>query len=257
VGAEPSEAFFDAHYVLTYAPLQPDGSSRAEALAAARLARLPSGSRILDVPCGYGRHAVGLAAEGYHVVGLDRSPTQLDEAQRRRGSATEPRLVRADYRQIPLAAAAFDGALILHSSLGYAGADADRAVLREIRRVLRPGGRLVIETNHRDRLPLRSPARQWYPLGNDAFLLEESRVDRLAGRVELTHTYLRAGDQPQTRTILWRAYSVTELAGMLTDGGFGEIACYGSLDGGPFAADTRLVLVATAPAAQGREELGA
>ena len=122
-------------------------------------------------------------------------------------------------------------------------------MLREIRRVLRPGGRLVIETNHRDRLPPRSPRREWYPLGNDAFLLEESRVDRVAGTVELVHTYLRAGGQPQTRTILWRAYSVTELVGMLTDGGFREVACYGSLDAGPFAADTRLVLVATAPAA--------
>ena len=88
-----------------------------------------------------------------------------------------------------------------------------------------------------------------YRVGDDAFLLEESRVDRVAGMVELTHTYLRAGGQPHTRTILWRAYSVTELAGMLRDTGFREVACYGSLDAGPFVADTRLVLVATAPAA--------
>jgi ubiquinone/menaquinone biosynthesis C-methylase UbiE len=132
VAGEAWEAFFDTHYVLTYAPLQSDDRSRAEALAAARLAGVPSGSWILDVPCGYGRHAVALAVEGDHVVGLDRSPTQLDEARRRRGSATEPRLVRADYRQIPLAGGTFDGALVLHSSLGYTGTDADQAVLREI-----------------------------------------------------------------------------------------------------------------------------
>ena len=125
-----------SHYVLTYAPLQPDDRSRAEVLAAARLAGLSSGSRVLDVPCGYGRHAVPLAAEGYHVVGLDRSVAPLDEARRRRGAASGLRLVRADYREIPLATGAFDGALNLHSSLGYAGGD--RAVLGEIRRVLRP-----------------------------------------------------------------------------------------------------------------------
>jgi SAM-dependent methyltransferase len=248
MSSEPWDAFFDAHYILTYAPLQPEDRSRAEVLAAARLARLSTGSRILDAPCGYGRHAVPLAAEGYHVVGLDRSVTQLDEARRRRGAANEPRLVRADYREIPLATGAFDGVLSLHSSLGYAGDEGDRAVLGEIRRVLRPEGRLVIETNHRDRLSPRSPLREWYPLGDGAFLLTESRVDRVGGTVEFTHTYLPAGGLPQTRTIRWRAYSVTELVQVLVDVGFGEIACYGNLDGGPFGADTRLVIVAAAPA---------
>jgi ubiquinone/menaquinone biosynthesis C-methylase UbiE len=248
VSGEPWEAFFDAHYLLTYAPLQPDDRSRAEVLAAAHLAGLRPGSWVLDVPCGYGRHTVPLTTEGYHVVGLDQSASQLDEARRRRGTATEPRLVRADYRQIPIADRAFDGAVTLLSSLGYTGEDADRTVLREIRRVLRPGSRLVIETNHRDRLPARSPAREWHPLGDGAFLLSESRVDRVAGTVELTHTYIPSGGPPQTRTIRWRAYSATELVRMLGDAGFAEIACYGNLDGGAFGPDTRLVLVATAPA---------
>lgn len=249
MSAEPWEAFFDAHYVLTYAPLQPDARSCTEALAAVRLARFPPGSRVLDVPCGYGRHAVALAAEGYHIVGLDRSAAQLDEARRRRGTAIGLRLVRADYRQIPFAAGTFDGALTLLSSLGYAGEEADRTVLHEIRRILRPGGHLLMETNHRDRLPPRSPAREWHPLGDGAVLLSETRVDRVAGTVELIHTYMPVGGPPETRTIRWRAYSATELVRMLTDAGFEEIACYGNLDGGPFGADTRLVLVAIAPAA--------
>jgi SAM-dependent methyltransferase len=117
---EPWHAFFDAHYLLTYAPLQPDGHSRAEALDAARLAGLTPDSRLLDVPCGFGRHAVALAREGYRVVGLDRSVTQLDEARRRRGAAQGPSVVRADYRQIPLASGTLDAALNLRSSLGYA-----------------------------------------------------------------------------------------------------------------------------------------
>jgi SAM-dependent methyltransferase len=247
MSTEPWEAFFDSHYVLTYVPLQPDNRSRTEGLAAARLAGLPPGSRVLDVPCGYGRHAVPLACEGYHVVGLDHSLSQLDEARRRRGAATEPSLVRADYRQIPFATGVFDGAVTLHSSLGYTGEDADRSVLREIRRVLRAGGRLVIETNHRDRLPARSPAREWHPLGDGAVLLVEHRIDRVTGMVEMVHTYMPIGGSPETRTIRWRAYTATELVRLLADAGFGEIGCYGSLDGGPFGADTRLVLVATAP----------
>jgi SAM-dependent methyltransferase len=249
MSAEPSDAFFDSHYVLTYAPLQPDDRSRAEALAAVRLAGLAPGSRVLDVPCGYGRHAVPLAREGYGVLGLDRSPTQLDEARRRRGAAGEPRLIQADYREIPIATGTFDGALTLLSSLGYAGEDEDRRVLREIRRILRPGGRLVIDTNHRDRLPPRSPWREWHPLGNGAVLLSESRIDRVAGMVEMTHTYMPAGGVPQARTIHWRAYSATELVRMLADAGFGEIACYGDLEGTSFGPQTRLVVLAAVAAA--------
>jgi SAM-dependent methyltransferase len=249
MGGEPSEAFFDSHYVLTYAPLQPDDRSRAEALAGVKLAGLTPGARVLDVPCGYGRHAVPLAREGYRVVGLDRSAAQLDEARRRRGTAKGLHLVRADYREIPFATGTFDGALTLLSSLGYAGEDGDRRVLGEIRRVLRPGGRLVIDTNHRDRLPPRSPWREWHPLGHGAVLLQESRVDRVRGLVEIVHSYLPAGGPAETRTILWRAYSATELARMLADAGFAEVACYGNLDGGAFGPDTRLVVLAMAPAA--------
>ena len=246
VNLEPWDSFLDAHYVLTYAPLQPDDGSRTEALEAVRLAGAAPGSSILDVPCGFGRHAVALAREGYRVVGLDRSVSQIDEARRRRGVASGPTLVQGDYRHIPLAGGAFHAALNLLSSLGYAGDDMDRTVLKEIRRVLRPGGRLVVETNHRDRLPPRSPWREWYPLGNGAFLLEESRADRVTGIVEMIHTYLPAGGPPETRTIRWRAYSATELVRLVTEAGFSEVLCYGNLRGESFTPTTRLVVVATA-----------
>ena len=85
MAGEPWEAFFDTHYVLAYAPLQPNNRSRADALAAARLTRVPAGCVDPGRAVWVGRHAVALAVKGSRVVGLDRSPTQLDEARRRRG----------------------------------------------------------------------------------------------------------------------------------------------------------------------------
>ena len=66
---------------------------------------------MLDVPCGFGRHAVPLARAGHRVVGVDRSQSLLDEAARRAGS--EPRLTftRADYRELPFADERFDVAV--------------------------------------------------------------------------------------------------------------------------------------------------
>ena len=114
--------------------------------------------RSSTAPCGFGRHAIPLAEAGYLVTGLDRSQTQLAEAERRRGEAEWPRLVRGDYRQLPFEDASFDAVLTLFSSLGYLERDEDVGVLRELRRVLRPGA----HARRRDGTPRRVCAlRAW------------------------------------------------------------------------------------------------
>src|SRR4051794_9870602 len=142
---ETWDAFFSDFYLRAYAADERAGEAEAQALAAARLAGCPDGGDLLDVPCGFGRHAVPLARAGYRVVGVDRSETLLDEARRRGGGERWPKLTRADYRELPFADSGFDAAVNLFTSLGYLGDEADTRVLAEIRRVLRPGARLVVE----------------------------------------------------------------------------------------------------------------
>ena len=60
--------------------------------------RRPDGGDVLDVPCGFGRHALPLAAAGYRVTGVDRSPTLLDEARRRAGGGAWPKFAQ---RRLP------------------------------------------------------------------------------------------------------------------------------------------------------------
>lgn len=105
-----------------------------------RLLRLRPRARILDVPCGYGRHAVELARRGFQVTGVDISPkllAQAREAARTRGVAAEFRrgdMRRLRYRQ------RFDAVLNLFTSFGYFGDREDLEVLKGFRRALRPGG---------------------------------------------------------------------------------------------------------------------
>ena len=56
----------------------------------------------------------------------------------------------ATIAQLPFADASFDAVLTMFSSLGYLERDEDVSVLRELRRVLRPGRTLIVETAHRD-----------------------------------------------------------------------------------------------------------
>jgi SAM-dependent methyltransferase len=155
--AEPSptetwDAFFSEFYLRAFREDERSAAAEAQALAAAELSGCPRDGDLLDVPCGFGRHTLPLAAVGYHVVGVDRAQPLLDEAQRRAGDARWPKFARADYRDLPFADASFDAALNLFSSLGYLGDEEDTKALAEIGRVLRPGGRLVIEIMHRDLL---------------------------------------------------------------------------------------------------------
>jgi SAM-dependent methyltransferase len=241
---ETWDAFFSDFYLRAYAGAARDADASEQALAAARLAGCPDGGDLLDVPCGFGRHAIPLADAGYRVVGVDRSQALLNEARRRAGNSRRPKLARADYRDLPLPDASFDAAVNLFTSLGYLGDEEDTKALAEIGRVLRPGGRLVIEILHRDLLIRIFREQDWQLLGEGRLLLEQRTFEPASGLAQVTQTLIETSGERESRTYSLRVYAATELLAMLTRAGFTEARCYGDLDGGAFGIDTRLVIAA-------------
>ncbi len=234
---------FDETYLRTYLPFLNEERTREEALGAVSLAGIEPGAEVLDCPVGFARHALVLAEAGYHVTGVDRSETQLSEAERRRGDAEWPRLLRGDYRELPFADASFDAVFNLFTSLGYLDREGDVGVLREFRRVLRPGAPLIVETMHRDRLARIFTARTWDRLPDDALLLEEREADWTAGTLSALHLVIRPDGERIERRFVHRVYTVKEWIAMLCEAGFAEVDCLGSWDGeAPPSPDTRLIL---------------
>lgn len=241
------DSVFDETYLETYLPILTDDRTRAEALGAVSLTDAKPGADILDCPCGFGRHALVLAEAGFRVTGLDRSETQLAEAERRKGDAEWPRLVRGDYRQLPFEDESFDAVLNLFSSLGYLERDEDVGVLREFRRVLRPGGSLIVETAHRDQLAhsaRANPYRTWERLPDGSLFLHEDEKDWLAGTDSALHVVVRPDGERIERRYVFRFYSVKEWAEMLREAGFDEVEAFGNWDEAKPATpnDWRLVL---------------
>jgi SAM-dependent methyltransferase len=110
------------------------------------LALLPeiSGRRVLDAGCGSGAHSAELLGRGASVVGVDSSTALLEIARRRLGADVDLHL--ADLGD-PLPLPDGDVDVVLASLVMHYLEDWTRT-LREFRRVLRPGGSLVMSTHH-------------------------------------------------------------------------------------------------------------
>ena len=236
------DELFDESYMVLYGPFFNEERERIEAEAAASLAAVDPGAEVLDCPCGYARHALVLAEAGYRVTGADRSQVQLAEAERRRGAAEWPRLVRSDYRQLPFADDSFDAVLCLFTSLGYLERDGDVVVLSEFRRVLRPGGALVIETMHRDRLARIFVPRDWESHPEGGVILRERHFDALEGTVSNHQLYIPEEGERVSRRFVVHVYTVTEWAAMAREAGFRDVECFGGWEGAAPSPDARLVL---------------
>ena len=236
------DELFDESYGLLYGPFLTEEGARAGAVGAANLAGVRPGDEILDCPCGFARHALVLSEMGYRVTGADRSAVQLAEGERRREAARWPRLVRADYRELPFPEASFDAVLCLFTSLGYLEREGDVRVLSEFRRVLRPGGALIVETMHRDRLARIFAPRdwEWHPTGG--VILRERAFDPVAGTVANHQTYVPDEGERVSRRFLFRVYTVTDWVAMTHEAGFSRVECFGDWGQGPPSPDTRLVV---------------
>ena len=111
---------------------------------------LQSGERVLDIGCGPGYLCAQMAEAGASVVGLDPSPSMLTLAERR-GEGVE--LVRGDALSLPFEDASFDAAV---STQVYEYVEDISGALREVRRVLRDGGRLLVLDTDWDSIVWRS-----------------------------------------------------------------------------------------------------
>lgn len=123
---------------------------RASRFRAALAGRIPAGATLLDYGSGTGNIAEALADAGYSVTGVDISGSMIAAARARHGSKIGFRHI-APAGPLPFASGNFDAA-IASSVLEYV--DDPRQILREIGRVLRPSGWLVLtvpDTRH----PLR------------------------------------------------------------------------------------------------------
>jgi len=262
-------SYFDDVFFALHDPLFTEADSRHEVAAMLDMLGLPAGARVLDVPCGWGRHTELLRLAGFQAFGADLSPEllarataapvpntpdddvqdvesdALDVRDAVEPSAGRPSYAAADIRALPFAAACFDGAIDVFTSLGLFNDPRDDArALREIRRVLRPAGRFLLETMHRDDVAANYAERDAWSLPDGTEVRVRRRFDPLRG---LSHEVLRwrRGDQQGEKRHTLRLRTATEVVALLRRAGFRIKEAWGDWSGETFRYDSpRLIVLA-------------
>jgi SAM-dependent methyltransferase len=215
------DAVFGDDYLYFHAQLLDGAHADRETADIVRLLDLGPGALVLDVPCGHGRITNRLADTGVLAIGLDITAPFLrlgaDDAGRR---AVPARFTRADMRALPFAGT-FDAVICWNGSFGYFDDVDNRRILGEFHRVLRPGGRLLIETMQHDSFVRHftiAPDALILEVGAD-LMIDTCNFDVLTGRIEVERTVVRDGETRRSQHFV-RVPTVNEWATWLADAGF-------------------------------------
>jgi SAM-dependent methyltransferase len=210
---------FDQQYLHEYEPLFDQTQDRREVARLLDLLALPAGARILDCPCGQGRHAHLLAEAGFDVDALDYSEDLLQVA-RKRGTGKTLRYTQGDMRKLPGRwTGRFDAVVNLFTSFGFFDdPNDDTRVLSQFARVLKPGGVLIWHGGARDGVMAKFLTRDWWSSEDGTMFGQERSFDPLSGFLGITSTW-RGPKGHGERSHRIRLYTASELATRLRDVG--------------------------------------
>lgn len=214
---------------------------------------VPEGARVLDVPCGIGRHSTRLAKMGYRTLGLDLTATYVERAQelaRREGVADRAAYRVGDMRDlarsVPPEERPFDVAMNLWTSLGYYGEETDAAILRGYHALVRPGGIFVLFVVNRDWVVKHFDPQGWEEYG-DLVDIEDRHLDLDASWMRNRWRFFRKKGEDlegiATVPVEHRIYSLHELRSLLERAGWQVAGTFGGYKLDPPTFDSQLLVV--------------
>jgi D-alanine-D-alanine ligase len=219
---------FNANYLKTDADVVDDPSiTRHEIQLFLSSIQLQKDHLILDLCCGQGRHCLELARQGFkNVYGLDRSHYLIQRARlQTKREGLNIKFKEGDARKLPYPACKFDCVTLLGNSFGYFETiNDDLLVLKEIFRVIKPWGKILIDVSDGDYLQKHFSPRSWEWIDKKHFVCRERSLSidkqRLISREVISHVEKGVvADQFYAE----RLYSRETLSNLLENAGFKDI----------------------------------
>lgn len=244
-GAEQAELLpevFDEDYLDLHDPITTEARSRAEASLAADLLDVSPPSVLLDLCCGHGRLSRLLAADGFRLFGIDQSAPALARAEREARSAG----LAIDYRRgdaaaMPYAAGSFDGVLCWFTSFGLADDATCKRILAEAARVLRPGGRLVLDLVNPFYLVAGFQRHALYERDGRS-MIDSHEFDPASMRLWIDRRFIGGGRPDRRMRFFLRQFTLPELSAWLAEAGFDWVSAVDQ-QGAPFTIASAVMIV--------------
>jgi SAM-dependent methyltransferase len=208
---------------------------------------LGDAERVLDVPCGEGRHSIELASRGFAVTGIELNAEAIDTA---RANAAE-RGVTVDFQEEDMrslsAPGGFDAAICYGGSFGYFDDEGNLAFVKAVAGALSDNGRFLIDTPVAESLFPQYKERDWQwwdEESRDTRILQERSWDLRTGRIHATWMFI-GPNETSSAEISIRIYTCRELCELLREAGFQEFRPLETKTHAPFKMGScRLSLVA-------------
>ncbi len=226
---------FNSMYLKTDADVVEDNLiTESEVTMFSQILGIKEGNSLLDLACGQGRHLIEFSQRGkYNLSGLDRSRYLIQRAKnisKKRGLSIN--FKEGDARKLPYATDSFDFVTILGNSFGYfETSDDDIKILKEIFRVLKPDGKILMDVADGSFLKDNYTPRSWEWIDKKHFVCRERSLasdnERLISREVITHTEKGViVDQFYAE----RLYSKEQLTKLISQVGFKNTTFHGNLN---------------------------
>ena len=185
-----------------------------------------------------------LAQRGHRVTGVDISAYNLEAAAAQAAEfGVDVTWREADMRDTGLAGSSQDAVINMFTAFGYFDDEGNQRVLEEVARVLRPGGRFLIELINRDSLMRRFEPRRSGERRDGRMGIEEHEFDAVAATNTTKWEVTGADGERRSHSFTVRIYTLQELELRMSQAGLTVEEAWGGLDGSELTMDSRRLAV--------------
>jgi len=215
-----NNSYFDGYYKDIWRSIVPAELTVKEIDFMISYFNLQPGSEVLDIMCGYGRHAIALAKKGISVTAVDNLDEYINEIQKTAVNDQLPILaVKGDIVKYE-ANGIFDLALCMGNSLCFFDKNDTVKLLKMIAAHLKPSGHFFINTWMLAEIVFNCfSEKSWKSIGNLKYITE-SKYLLQPSRIETDHLILTNEGKTETKKAIDYIYSIAETEQMLNEAGF-------------------------------------